>query len=480
MASAFSDLQRALVRSILIALRHEQKSTVSHLHTQIEADEGVTAYRTKVLGRGESNISLSVVSEFLKGNRKPSDDMMQLYLAYLRNIKVLDAQIFFNLGNQTSDAARPMSENLRRRLNAFPHSAAYNCSEIYQSWIGLNFLHLQKTDSEKQRATFEAVLYQSRLNESQARLLQRANEGVCDTKSSMYGELAWVGSVYRLKLTAREMNVATNNISLSNFADCVLTKDEMGHHRLSVAFLDKSENLEMARCTPLHKEIDPPILTKMVRNNMINLRERFWDSGTLRVEHQKATEEDAESETIVGDQTTLNQRLIQAAQDGNAREMALAIVEGADINACEIGERGASVVHLVALNGSTFSLDVIVHNSVAHIELVEDLANMGVTDLQAADRILRAAQAKLDVAVVDSEFFFPSEYVPDVSIVDARTNPIAKTRLHLYSTLMALEDRDLVGKNMPHGLSFGYDPHERAKYFEVDQTSAATPLPPGL
>ncbi len=403
---------------------------------------------------------------------------MSVFVEYLAEAGVISKTNFSRLSQAASTAVRPMSDKMRARHHAFPHEASYASEELHLSGVSIKVLHLKKTDDAKQDAAFQLVTYLRRLNEVDALLRRRSEEGFKDANVEFAGHLAWTGDFYRLSLWSCQRASSSEALELPRIADCELHEDTNGHHRLKIAFWDPVENATLFRCTPLHKERNAPILTKSIRINMMEVRKRFLlvhePSKTTHI----ATEKDAESETTVEDQLRLNQELIAATTDGDARAMALAIIKGADINAREADGRQASVLHLVALSRSSFVLDVVFYNPNAHRGMIQDLLSVGVTDIDHANQAIRSAQRQLDAAVVDSEYFFPSEYVQDVGQPKSDQDVLTRYQNHTYQTLMALEDRHLVRKGMPQGLNFGYDPEARAKFFKAPNGTALSPAPP--
>jgi len=231
----YSDLQRGVLRGVLLALIHEKQASAAWLHTQLAASEAVLKYRARhraLSDDPEHTLSSSVVSEFLNGNRKASDDTVNVFVEYLVETGFLYKSDFLSLNEIYTGPSRAFSEKLRARLNAFPHEAAYAAESIDHSAVSVILLFLNKSQTTKQRAVYRVNGYLPRLNETGERLIRRAEEGFPDSKSELFGELAWTGKLYQLKLGESRIDAVDRTYARSRLADCVLREDENGHHSL--------------------------------------------------------------------------------------------------------------------------------------------------------------------------------------------------------------------------------------------------------
>ncbi len=166
-------------------------------------------------------------------------------------------------------------------------------------------------------------------------------------------------------------------------------------------------------------------------------------------------------------QNEKDRKLLQAARDGNPREIALALVNGANINAQE-PETGASSLHLIALHGRLSLYEALVFSPESHAEILQDLTSAGVTDLNNAGHALQNAQAELDAAVIDNNALFPSEYCLQGSVAELKQSPILQAHWQIYSRITFLEWDALETKGLNPGMNKGFDYQERAMAFGLD------------
>lgn len=467
----YSDLQRSLVRLLLDFVRAKARKPMTWLSEEINFSEAVlVVYAAQQHRVGKSPVTHSSVDAFMRGKQKPNAETMEIYVAFLVELGLLNVNEFSDLDPQILGKNRALSQPARIRRGVFPHSASYAETVEKDRFKDFRYLHLDATNTVRHVSVLRVAHYARQLNESDQRLKQRCERGASDSRLSFKGYLYPLEKNYRL-----EVVLASDEVHQLIEADVSVTAQRTYVDKVDIVFESAIADGTLSRITPISGERDVPILTKSLRNNMMVTQDRFIFPDTSPQNANKIGGTCPRIKEFMFENREQDRRLLVAARNGDPREMALALVNGANINAREL-ETGATPLHLIALHGLPSLYEVLVFSPEAHAEILMDLEAAGLVDLGHADEMLRTSQSELDPAVLDNNALFPSEYCQQGSVVETRSNPILQAHKEIYRRLTFIEWDALEAKGMNRGMNKGFDYEERAAAFGL---VLAAPSPNG-